>query len=204
MYNTQEDPAKPGEGEDAAPEDGTTFLTPSQKKRLAFIKGETHDKATVTNCYVVFGHIPPSEPADPDVLPPSEVAKLVVQDSNASTFRERTIRVDRVGSAQLKTKSESSSSRKEDMKKTVFVGSLSFEATEEDVRAFFESLIEEQRGPSREEENGVVAQSDAGSKQDWVQHVRIIRDQDTQLGKGIAYVQFKVTCLSSSISVRGY
>ncbi|KAG8994653.1 hypothetical protein FRB94_009755 [Tulasnella sp. JGI-2019a] len=212
--------ATQGENEKAG-ETPTEYLTTNQKKRLAFIKGDLHDKADVTNCYVVFGHTAP-QPAphvaeavedpnknpvpDPDILHPAEIARLVVQDMDASTFQDRTIRVDRVGKAKL-ADSLTSTSRKDDMKRTVFVGSLAFEATEEDVRAFFEAAVEEERGEIEGGEEEEEEDTDGGGvsgrpKKAWVQSVRVIRDPDTQLGKGIAYVTFRdVECVDEVLAL---
>jgi nucleolar protein 12 len=60
------------------------------------------------------------------------------------------------------------------------VGSLDFAAKDEDLRVFFESLLTTERQP-------------APDGQSWVTHVRIVRDADTQLGKGFAYVEFAVS-----------
>ncbi|KAG8887134.1 hypothetical protein FRB98_000443 [Tulasnella sp. 332] len=224
-------------GKEKEDETPTEYLTANQKKRLAFIKGELHNKAEVTNCYIVLGHHPPPPSSEseqlvqnPDFLHPAEVARLVVRDMDGSMFQDRTIRVDRVGKAKL-TDTTVGTSRKEDMKRTVFVGSLTFEATEEDVRAFFEAIVEEERGEVDEDENdgeGVSIESEkeendgdgddddddekeqtqeedwvkAGQKKTWVQSVRVIRDPDTQLGKGIAYVTFRdVECVDEVLAL---
>ena len=66
-----------------------------------------------------------------------------------------------------------------DPKKSLFVGGLDYAAKEEDVRVFFEELVKTERG----------------SKEDgkWVTGVRIVRDKETQLGKGFGYVHFAVS-----------
>lgn len=62
-------------------------------------------------------------------------------------------------------------------KETIFVGNLDFAASDEDLRAFFEGLVSQERGAPR------------GTKS-WVKSVRIVRDRATQMGKGFAYVRF--------------
>lgn len=187
-------------------------MTSSQKKRLAFLKGEINEKAEVVNCYVVFGHHRSSfvdegvskAVSEEKPMVPSEVAELVVRAANGTEFMDRVIRVDRVGAA----KSATSGTSREEMKRTAFVGSLDFEAQEDDVRAFFEELLRAERGEPVPEEPRAEETEDGGKEGDgeaapdskrksWVHSVRIVRDPDSQLGKGIAYVQFKV-CLQTS------
>jgi nucleolar protein 12 len=71
-----------------------------------------------------------------------------------------------------------------DPKNSVFVGGLDYAAKEEDVRVFFEELVKKERGPAE----------GSGS---WVTGVRIVRDKETQLGKGFGYVHFVVSDPSS-------
>ena len=66
-----------------------------------------------------------------------------------------------------------------DPKKSVFVGGLDYAAREEDVRVFFEELVKKERGNIGE--------------RNWVTGVRIVRDKETQLGKGFGYVHFIVS-----------
>ncbi len=85
-----------------------------------------------------------------------------------------------------------------DPKCTVFVGSLDFASHEEDLRTFFEGVVSAERGPrsavadsGSDGEAGATSTDGPGAKpKTWVTRVRIVRDKDTLLGKGIAYVQF--------------
>lgn len=61
------------------------------------------------------------------------------------------------------------------------MGGLDYAAKEEDVRVFFEELVKAERGANKE-----------GSGK-WVTGVRIVRDKETQLGKGFGYVHFAVS-----------
>lgn len=69
-------------------------------------------------------------------------------------------------------------------KMSVFVGGLDYAAQEQDVRVFFEELVKAERGPRATS---------------YITGVRIVRDKDTQLGKGFGYVHFAV---SPSLSPR--
>lgn len=169
----------------------------AQKKRLAYLKGEVHEKAESVNCYVVFAHVDPSKhkagtPSGSDsegessterkktnFLVPQEVARLVVSSANGSQFMERTIRVDHVGAAKQSASGSSAASR-QDMKRTAFIGSLDFGATDDALRDALENIVKAERGQPPE------------GTRSWVESVRIIRDPDSQIGKGFAYVQFKV------------
>lgn len=63
------------------------------------------------------------------------------------------------------------------------MGGLDYAAKEEDVRVFFEELVKAERGANKE----------GGGK--WVTGVRIVRDKETQLGKGFGYVHFAVSMI---------
>ncbi|KZT11964.1 uncharacterized protein LAESUDRAFT_719910 [Laetiporus sulphureus 93-53] len=177
-----------------------TFLTPKEKKRIAFIKHEIHSAADAVNAFVVFAHPPPpvadgkhAVTSHNAIIDPYEAARLAVERGDGSVFMAHTIRVDRVG----KGDEVGNSAVVADPKATVFVGNLDFASNEEDLRAFFEALAMEERGPPEERENeesedeeGDEDEGNAVKPRTWVKRVRIIRDKDTQLGKGFAYVQF--------------
>jgi nucleolar protein 12 len=168
------------------------FLTPSQKKKVAFINHELHPSADSVNAYVVFAYPSPAKerPSNlPPLLPvmdPHEAARLAVEKCNGTVFMDRTIRVDSLGRPADNNGKQSAllGTFAGNPKSSVFVGNLDFASKEEDLRVFFESLITAERGPPSQA-------SDA--PQHWVSRVRIVRDKETQLGKGFAYVQFTVS-----------
>ncbi|KZT51889.1 hypothetical protein CALCODRAFT_111384 [Calocera cornea HHB12733] len=151
------------------PSAGVVFLTEAEKKKVAFIKGEIHEGVDTVNAYVVFAH-PPEKAKEDETTPltPVEVANLVVEKANGTTFLGKTLRVDHVGK-------QAAGWGTADPKLTVFVGNLDFAAKEEAIRAFFEALVQAERGEA---------------EKTWVKTVRVIRDKATQMGKGFAYVSF--------------
>ncbi len=159
------------------------YLTPAQKKRIAFIKGDLHEEAGSINSYVVFAHPHPVNQSDEKkghryqpTMDPFEAAKLLVARADGSTFMNRTLRVDLVRSPE----EGDGAVHGFDPHFTIFVGNLDFTAQEEDLHAYIESVVVAEQGPPPE------------NIKSWVQGVRIIRDKDTQLGKGFAYVKFAV------------
>ena len=156
-------------------------LTSHDKKKIAFIRHELHEGVDTVTAYVLFAY--------GGRLAPDETARAAVDTLDNSQFMGRTLRADTLGDGVG------------DPKRTVFVGSLDFASHEEDLRTFFEGVLSAERGP-----RGAVADSNSDSEVDatsadghaakpktWVTRVRIIRDKDTLLGKGIAYVQFAVS-----------
>ncbi|PBK97179.1 hypothetical protein ARMGADRAFT_1026761 [Armillaria gallica] len=176
--------------DDSTKNDEKNFLTPSQKKRIAFINHDFHSSADLTNAYIVFAHpVPPeNRPSNLPPLPPSldpyEAARLAADVCNGSTFMDRVLRVDLVGGTSSQDRGDSVDG---DPKSSVFVGNLDFGSKEEDLRVFFETLVTGERGPpaDNDEQDGDVKKSPM-----WVTRVRIVRDKESQLGKGFAYVQF--------------
>ncbi|KAI0826904.1 hypothetical protein BC628DRAFT_1319495 [Trametes gibbosa] len=186
--------------QDGEAEPPKSFLTPQEKKRIAFIKQEIHDGVDAVNAYVVFAHAPPAgdRPANlpplPEVMDPREAARECPREADASVFHERTLRVD-VVKKDATVGGAKSGTMAGDPKATVFVGNLDFTSKEEDLRAFFESVVRTERGEPGEGADGESSGSEeedeaAPRSRAWVKRVRIIRDRDTQLGKGFAYVQF--------------
>ena len=158
-------------------------LSAADKKRVAFIKHDFHAEADAVTVYVVFAY--------GGDLAPDEAAKRTVAALDNSLYLGCTLRADIVGGA----------SSIGDPKCTVFVGSLDFASREEDLRVFFEGVVSAERGPrsavagdsDSDDEEGTGGPSTHGAKpKTWVTRVRIVRDKDTQLGKGFAYIQFAV------------
>ncbi|KAG2147397.1 uncharacterized protein EDB93DRAFT_1085496 [Suillus bovinus] len=171
------------------PNNDKKFLTPSQKKKVAFINHELHPSADSVNAYVVFAYPSPAKerpsnlPPPAPVMDPHEAARLAVEKCNGTVFMDRTIRVDSLGrpADSIGKQSALSGTFAGDPKSSVFVGNLDFASKEEDLRVFFESLITAERGPPNQA---------LDTPKNWVSRVRIVRDKETQLGKGFAYVQF--------------
>ena len=70
---------------------------------------------------------------------------------------------------------------KERNHRTLFIGNLPFDADEEELRSFFESGMQKQKSHLEE-----------GSREEFVESVRLIRSKDLQKGKGFGYVTLKV------------
>ncbi|KIY64162.1 hypothetical protein CYLTODRAFT_381221 [Cylindrobasidium torrendii FP15055 ss-10] len=150
--------------------DEKKFLTPAQKKRIAFINQDFHTTADSVNAYVVLAY-------EEDVY---DATPAIAKKANGSTFMDRILRVDVVG------KPDGG-----EPKLSVFVGSVDFAAKDEDLRAYFEALLTAERGGPPE-----------GDGARWVTRVRIVRDRETQLGKGFAYVQFAdVECVDEVVAM---
>lgn len=109
-------------------------------RKAAFIQQKLHPSRDAVNAYIVYKE----KGAVTNAL------KL-----NAMVIQDHHLRVDSV-----------SDPAEQDTKRSVFIGNLNFEATEEALWKFFESC---------------------GS----VEAVRIVRDSKTNLGKGFAFVQFE-------------
>lgn len=187
--------------DDTGKNDEKKYLNPNQKKKIAFINQEFHSSADTVHSYIVFAHPVPSQnrpsnlPPPPPTMDPYEAARLAAQRCEGTMFMDRMIRVDLVNKKVLSGEEKSlveSSIPDTDPKLSVFVGNLDFASKEEDVRVFFEGLVSAERGPPGA--NNEDDDDEGGETQQrpmtWVSRVRIVRDKDTQLGKGFAYVQF--------------
>jgi len=181
--------------EDEAGEEGSkpkVYLSPAEKKRIAFIKGEFHEQATSVNAYVVFAYADPRKAfpgGSTECTEPSKVAAMVAKKVDGTQFEGRTLRADLVAvSAQ-----SYGDVPIRDPSSTIFVGNLEFTAHEEELRIFFETLLTSELGaPPHPKEPMGVDEPDQDHTAHWVSNVRIIRDKDTRLGKGFGYVRFVV------------
>ncbi|WVO18633.1 hypothetical protein L204_106352 [Cryptococcus depauperatus] len=165
--------------EDASLDKSKVFIDAKGKRKVAFIKKEFHSEIDSCNAYVVFEHPHPDRASNvAPVQDPFEAATQFISAASGSTCLGRTIRTDSV-----KTLTTSTKSKKDwlpsstDPKKSLFVGGLDYAAKEEDVKVFFEELVKAERG-------------DKNDGKYWVTGVRIVRDKETQLGKGFGYVHF--------------
>ncbi|KAK2463388.1 hypothetical protein APHAL10511_004614 [Amanita phalloides] len=181
---------------DGGNKDEKKFLTPAQKKKIAFINHEYHPTADTLHAYIVFAHPTPppsttSSPKPPEaVMDPYEAAHIAARLCDGTAFMDRLLRVDVVGKTSIGDSDI-------DPKLTIFVGNLDFASKEEDLRVFFEGVVLKERGepPPQPEDQGDDGDDDGHSgtvkkTRAWVTRVRIIRDRETQLGKGFAYIQF--------------
>ena len=118
-------------------------------RRVAFLKGEFHPDRDSMNAYVVMG---------------TDAEATAALAFNGQQIGGKTVRVDLAGAAKAHDESRS-----------VFLGSLPFAATEDDVRRHFR---------------------DCGA----ITSVRLVRDAKTNLGKGFGFVLFevRVVCERSS------
>lgn len=192
------------------------YLSPAQKKKIAFINQEFHSTADTINAYIVFAYPVPvlpdavrkNLPPPKEVMDPLEAAKKAKEAGDGTTFMGRVIRVDLVGATGGKSEKGTSTGadvggkadKEGNPRLSVFVGNLDFASKEEDLRVFFEGVVSAEKGPpppaaleSDEEEEPALKKP-----RTWVTRVRIVRDKETQLGKGFAYVQFSVSDLFSS------
>jgi nucleolar protein 12 len=182
------------------------YLTPAQKKKILFIQGAFHPEAKSVSAYVVLAHQAPcAQQGDGDAEEkegeeegkddtPYAAAACLARAANASEFMGRVLRVDVCARLPLADAGAGAGAAgagagaNEDPKLSIFLGNLDFASTESDVREFFEGVVASERGP---------APADDGSGR-WVQTVRLIRDRETQLGKGFGYISFVVGILFPS------
>ncbi|WVQ74621.1 hypothetical protein IAR50_004222 [Cryptococcus sp. DSM 104548] len=178
---------KKDDKDNEAVDEHKVYIDAKGKRKVAFIKKDFHPDIDSCNAYVVFGHPHPNRSANvAPVMNPYDAAAEIISSANASTFLSRTLRFDAVrlpSSVGLASATNALSKRdawlpsNADPKKSLFVGGLDYAAKEEDLRVYFEELVKAERGQNKE----------AGK---WVTGVRIVRDKETQLGKGFAYVHF--------------
>ena len=143
----------------------TAYVAGSGPKKATYAKKELMEKTThSTNAYVVFS----SEGA----------AKTVARKLNGTVVLDRHLRIDNVANPAAM-----------DHRRCVFVGNLPFvdEETAEDK--------DENGQPKRRAKAKVPADAEEGlwrtfGKAGKVENVRVVRDKETRVGKGFAYVQF--------------
>ena len=149
----------------------TAFSDSSIPKKAAFAKQQFMDTTTKgTNAYVVYST--------------TAAAREATKRLNGTVILSRHLRVDSVAHPAAI-----------DHQRCVFVGNLGFVDDENNIRA--NETEDGQKRPKAKEaadiEEGLwVHFAKAGP----VEGVRVVRDRTTRVGKGIAYVQFKVRCLS--------
>lgn len=175
------------DGKEDKPQE-VVYLTSMEKKRIAFIKGELHESAGSMNAYIVFAHPAPQTGAS-TTLEALEATRLAVEHVSRSVFMGRTLRVDFVVKHEGDTGGDTRKPSHFEPQRSIFVGSLDYEAKEEDVLTFFDSLLLGEMG---------APPAESGSSTSWVRGVRLVRDKDTRLGKGFGYVEFQVSWSSIS------
>jgi nucleolar protein 12 len=145
----------------------TAFASGVGPKKAAFAKKELMDETTVsTNAYVVYS----SEAA----------ARIAASRLNGSIVLDRHLRADYAAQPAVI-----------DHRRCVFVGNLSF-VDKENVEKINESEGGKPRRPKAKE----PADAEEGlwrtfSRAGTVESVRVVRDRETRVGKGFAYVQFR-------------
>jgi len=140
-------------------------------------------------------------PPPPETMDPYAAAQLAVERCDGTLFMERMIRVDLASKNAngVKGPGDQGGLLDGNPKLSVFVGNLDFGCKEEDLRAFFEGIVSSERGPPVEDASD---DEDENKKlKTWVTRVRIIRDKETQLGKGFGYVQFAVRIFLSVLYI---
>lgn len=219
---------------EAAGDQKKVFLSGSQKRKVAFIRQEVNERADGLNAYVTLTPLPAqgvaalqasNGDAKTERLSAPVLAALLAASADGSIFEDRHLRTDLVmplspaeiveaGLDRVKTSDGTmlgtsvAAGKGVDFQarqKTVFVGNMDFETKEEELRAFFHSLLESERGVAPEAERldftqcprlpapdvGNAATAGAkGRECSWVRGVRIVRDAATQMGKGFGYVRF--------------
>ena len=147
----------------------TAFATAAVPKKAAFAKKELMDATTrSTNAYAVYS----------TALATREAVKRL----NGTIVLDRHLRIDSIAHPS-----------KVDHRRCVFVGNLGFVDDESNIKAAEEqedgAKKPKKSKPPSDIEEGLWRQFEkAGS----VESVRVVRDKTTRVGKGIAYVQFKV------------
>ncbi|WFD30526.1 Nucleolar protein 12 [Malassezia sp. CBS 17886] len=211
-------------------------LTGAQKRKVAYINKDINERAEAVHAYVRIGdprlvyalreqqarQAERSVPRFDERVSGGVLAALLATAVDNSVLGGRHLRADlitplaphEVIAAGLDRLPEARAARiggsslsAADPRRTVFVGNLDFETGEEELRALFEKLLQEERGrpPSSRTtalrlDGTVVAGAERPGA--WVQSVRIVRDKATQLGKGFAYVKLADTqCVDEMLAL---
>lgn len=151
-----------------------TFLTGSQKRKVAFITQQLNEKADTVNAYITLSPLTEKRLAVlkeisgdniVDNLTASALAALLARSAHGSTFEGRHLRVDIVsallpseliesGLDTIKTADGSmlgataggGGADQESRRRTAFVGNMDFETKDEEVLTFFNALMIDERG----------------------------------------------------------
>lgn len=144
----------------------TAYTGESGPKKATFAKKELMDKTTIsTNAYAVFTTV--------------AAAEHVAEKLNGSVVLDRHLRVDCLGRPS-----------KIDHRNCIFIGNLSF-VNEESLDNTDDADSRKRRTTGKEPADAEEGLWRVFGKVGDVESVRVVRDQETRVGKGFAYVQFK-------------
>ena len=149
----------------------TAFCNNGLPKKAAYAKKELMDSTTKsTNAYAVYST--------------QSAAREAVSKLNGTVIFDRHLRVDGVAHPS-----------KVDHRRCVFVGNLGFVDDETMMNTAKDEDNNKRPRKAREPADAEEGLWKQFSKAGAVESVRVIRDKTTRVGKGFAYVQFKVSCV---------
>ncbi|KAH9823157.1 hypothetical protein DFH28DRAFT_881019 [Melampsora americana] len=159
------------------------YLNPNQKRKVSYVTGDLHPEAKSCVAFVVISPPPdpPKSEGDGSSLTAQELAKLISEKSDATSFMGHVLRCDLAGARRISQDSSEDTQiiDLQEQRRTLYIGGLDFMEHEDNVRKAVEAqLLAEREGPP----------SDGGT---WVERVRLVRDKGTSLGKGFGYVLLK-------------
>ncbi|EGG11960.1 uncharacterized protein MELLADRAFT_115064 [Melampsora larici-populina 98AG31] len=159
------------------------YLTPNQKRKVGYVTGDLHPEAKSCVAYLVISPPPESSQSEEDgsSLTAQELAKLISEKSDATSFMGHVLRCDLAGARRISQDGSDDAQIIDfgEQRRTLYIGGLDFMEHEDTVRKAVEAqLTAEKEGPP----------SDGGT---WVERVRLVRDKGTSLGKGFGYVLLK-------------